>query len=160
MSQGFTKGIAISTDGTLSENSDLIVSSQKAIKTYVASGLATKQDLLGYTAENTANKTDVMSGNTTSSTKYLSAKGVYDWVISLGYITISSLSGYATQAWVAAQGYVTNVITSLGYTPENVANKSDSYTVSSSTTYASTKALVDGLATKQATLTKIGRAHV
>ena len=28
MSQGFTKGIAISTDGTLSENSDLIVSSQ------------------------------------------------------------------------------------------------------------------------------------
>ena len=85
MSQGFTKGIAISTDGTLSENSDLIVSSQKAIKTYVASGLATKQDLLGYTAENTANKTDVMSGNTTSSTKYLSAKGVYDWVISLGY---------------------------------------------------------------------------
>ena len=37
MSQGFTKGIAISTDGTLSENSDLIVSSQKAIKTYVDS---------------------------------------------------------------------------------------------------------------------------
>lgn len=36
----------------------------------------------------------------------------------------------------------------LGYTPENVANKSDSYTASSSTTYASTKALVDGLALK------------
>ena len=36
----------------------------------------------------------------------------------------------------------------LGYTPENEANKSDSYTSSSSTTYASTKALVDGLATK------------
>ena len=50
-------------------------------------------------------------------------------------------------------GIVTNVITSLGYTPENVANKSDSYTVSSSTTYASTKALVDGLATKQNTIT-------
>ena len=37
----------------------------------------------------------------------------------------------------------------LGYTPENIANKSNSYTASSSTTYASTKALVDGLATKQ-----------
>lgn len=37
----------------------------------------------------------------------------------------------------------------LGYTPEDVANKSDSYTVSSSTTYSSTKAVVDGLATKQ-----------
>lgn len=33
-------------------------------------------------------------------------------------------------------------------TKENVANKSDSYTASSSTTYASTKALVDGLSTK------------
>ena len=44
-----------------------------------------KQDALGYTAENVANKTDVMAGNTTSSVKYLSAKGVYDWVISLGY---------------------------------------------------------------------------
>jgi hypothetical protein len=36
----------------------------------------------------------------------------------------------------------------LGFTPENVANKSDSYTTSSSTTYATTKALVDGLGTK------------
>ena len=36
----------------------------------------------------------------------------------------------------------------IGYTPENVVNKSDSYTVSSSTTYASTKALIDGLGTK------------
>jgi len=36
---------------------------------------------------------------------------------------------------------------------ENSANKSDSYTVSSSTTYASTKAVVDGLSTKQNTLT-------
>ena len=37
---------------------------------------------------------------------------------------------------------------SIGYIPENVSNKSDSYTESSSITYASTKALVDGLATK------------
>lgn len=42
---------------------------------------------------------------------------------------------------------------SLGYTPEDVANKSSSYTLSSTTTYANTKALVDGLATKQNTLT-------
>lgn len=35
---------------------------------------------------------------------------------------------------------------------ELVSNKSDSFTVSSSITYASTKALVDGLATKQASL--------
>ena len=41
-----------------------------------------------------------------------------------------------------------NIVAALGFTPENLANKSDSYTASSSTTYASTKALVDGLATK------------
>jgi hypothetical protein len=37
----------------------------------------------------------------------------------------------------------------LGYSAEDSANKSSSYTVSSTTTYANTKALVDGLATKQ-----------
>lgn len=35
----------------------------------------------------------------------------------------------------------------LSFNPENILNKSDSFTVSSTTTYASTKALVDGLAT-------------
>jgi hypothetical protein len=40
----------------------------------------------------------------------------------------------------------------IGYTAENASNKSSSYTVSSTTTYANTKALVDGLATKQDTL--------
>jgi len=41
-----------------------------------------------------------------------------------------------------------NIVAALGFAPENVANKSDSYTISSSTTYATTKAVVDGLATK------------
>lgn len=35
--------------------------------------------------EDSSNKTDTMSGNTASSTKYLSAKGVYDWVTSINY---------------------------------------------------------------------------
>jgi hypothetical protein len=39
-----------------------------------------KQNALGFTPEDVANKTDLMAGNTASSTKYLSAKGVYDWV--------------------------------------------------------------------------------
>lgn len=38
--------------------------------------------------------------------------------------------------------------TNIGYVPENVANKSSSYTASSTTTYANTKALVDGLSLK------------
>lgn len=50
----------------------------------------------------------------------------------------------ATQLWKNK-----TIPTALGYTPENVSNKSDSYTVSSTITYANTKALVDGLATKK-----------
>ena len=42
----------------------------------------------------------------------------------------------------------------LGYTAENTANKSSSYTASSTTTYANTKALVDGLATKSTIVAK------
>lgn len=37
----------------------------------------------------------------------------------------------------------------LGYTAENAANKSNSYTLSSTTTYPNTKALVDGLAAER-----------
>lgn len=72
------------------------------------------------------------------------------------YVTASitaALVGYATQAWVAAQGYITNVITALGYTPENVSNKSTSTSLGTSdTAYPSQKAVktyVDnGLAAK------------
>jgi hypothetical protein len=42
MSQGFTKGTPIDTDATLSLNSDIVVPSQKAVKTYVDTGLSTK----------------------------------------------------------------------------------------------------------------------
>lgn len=40
MSQGFTSGIPIDTDGTLSANSDFLVPSQKAVKTYVDTEIA------------------------------------------------------------------------------------------------------------------------
>jgi len=55
----------------------------------------------------------------------------------------------STDTILQAFGYLQAQITLR----ELLSNKSDSYTLSSSTTYASTKALVDGLATKQATLT-------
>jgi hypothetical protein len=72
--------------------------------------------------------------------------------------TIKTKLGTAT---TSTDGYLTstdwntfnNKQVSLGYTAENIVNKSDSYSVSSSTTYTTTKALVDGLATKEATIT-------
>ena len=61
-------------------------------------------------------------------------------------------SSYYTKSETYSQteinGFLSGKQNSIGYTPENSANKSDSYTASSSTTYASTKALVDGLSTK------------
>jgi hypothetical protein len=38
-----------------------------------------KQDALGYTPEDVANKATTMTGNTTSDVKYLTSKAVYDW---------------------------------------------------------------------------------
>ena len=65
---------------------------------------------------------------------------------------LSSLGNYYTKSETYSKteinGFLSGKQNTIGYTPENVANKSDSYTASSSTTYASTKALVDGLATK------------
>ena len=64
----------------------------------------------------------------------------------------SSLGNYYTKSETYSKteinGFLSGKQNTIGYTPENVANKSDSYTINSSTTYASTKALVDGLATK------------
>ena len=65
---------------------------------------------------------------------------------------IIDLSNYYTKTETYSQteinGFLSGKQNTIGYTPENVSNKSDSYTASSSVTYASTKALVDGLATK------------
>ena len=109
---------------------------ETAAKAYADAGLATKQNALGYTAENQSNKATAMTGNETSNVAYLSAKAVYDWVVGLGY---------ATQAWVTSQGFITNVATALGYTPENAANKSSSVVSdqASTTKYPTVKALYD-----------------
>ena len=62
------------------------------------------------------------------------------------------VSNYYTKSETYSQTEITNFLNNkqnnLGYTPENVTNKSDSYTSNSSTTYASSRALVKGLATK------------
>ena len=66
-----------------------------------------------------------------------------EWKIILNYYDKTE-----TYSKTEINGFLSGKQNSIGYTPENSANKSDSYTASSSTTYASTKALVDGLATK------------
>lgn len=49
MTQGFTRGVPIDTDATLANNSDQLVASQKAVKTYVAAEISDNApDLSGY----------------------------------------------------------------------------------------------------------------
>ena len=69
-------------------------------------------------------------------------------------ISIAQATG-TTDGYLTAEDWTTfnEKQNALTFTPEDTANKSSSYTASSTTTYANTKALVDGLATKQNTLT-------
>ena len=51
-----------------------------------------KQNSLGFTPENVANKATTMSGNTGSNTLYLTAKAIYDWAVGLFVQTSRSLT--------------------------------------------------------------------
>ena len=51
-----------------------------------------KQNALGFTPENVANKAITMTGNTTSNTIYLTAKAIYDWAINLFVSTTRTIS--------------------------------------------------------------------
>jgi len=63
-----------------------------------------------------------------------------------GFITISALSGYATESWVTNKGYITgisssDVTTALGYTPYNSSNPAGYITSSALTPYALSSSL-------------------
>jgi len=94
--------------GTLSDQTDL------------QSALDAKQDSLGFTAENVANKSTTLSADQASNTKYPSVKSVYDWATGLFQ-------------------------TALGFTAENVANKSTNVVTdqASNTKYPSVKSVYD-----------------
>lgn len=106
--------------------------------------------------------TDSLGAVTERSARALNTSTVHEWQNIAGSTTASvnglgeftgtryTIPGGTASQFLKADGSVdsTSYQTSLGYTPENVANKSDSYTVSSSTTYASSTALVGGLGTK------------
>lgn len=60
-----------------------------------------KQNALGYTAENVANKATTMIGNTTSNVLYLTAKAVFDWGIATFQAlnaNLTAISGITTAA--------------------------------------------------------------
>ncbi len=74
-----------------------------------------KQDALGFTPEDVANKKTVMAGNESSNTFYLSAKSVYDWATGLFVPLTRTLTingtGYdlsADRSWTIATGGISD----------------------------------------------------
>ena len=84
---------------------------------------------LGFTPEDSANKSTSVTTDSGSNTKFPSVKAVYDWAVGAFTTTAAvatqittALTGYATQSWVNAQGFLTaitsgQITTALGFTP-------------------------------------------
>lgn len=174
----------------------------KPISTATQTALNGKQNSLGFTAENVANKSISVNTDQASNTKYPSVKAVYDWAVGLfiskntaitpstktkisydanGLVTAgadltasdipSSIdaakisSGVVSNAEFNYLDGVTSAIqtqldgkqSSLGFTPENVANKSTSVTTdqASNTKYPSVKSVYDWAVGLFATITNL-----
>jgi hypothetical protein len=143
-------------DGTISNTEFQYLN---GVTSSIQTQLNSKQASLGFTAEDVANKSTSVTTDQASNTKYPSVKAVYDWAVATFTTTAAvasqittALSGYATEAYVTSQGYITNVITALGYTPENVANKKLNLSDNSDTFYPSQKAVKTAVDAKQDTL--------
>jgi hypothetical protein len=143
-------------DGTISNTEFQYLN---GVTSAIQTQLNGKQASLGFTPEDVANKSTSVTTDQASNTKYPSVKAVYDWAVATFTTTAAvasqittALSGYATQAFVTSQGYITNVITALGYTPENVANKKLNLSDNSDTFYPSQKAVKTAVDAKQDTL--------
>jgi hypothetical protein len=143
-------------DGTISNTEFQYLN---GVTSSIQTQLNGKQASLGFTAEDVANKSTSVTTDQASNTKYPSVKAVYDWAVATFTTTAAvasqittALSGYATEAYVTSQGYITNVITALGFTPENVANKKLNLSDNSDTFYPSQKAVKTAVDAKQDTL--------
>lgn len=84
--------------------------------------LATKQDVI-------SDLSTIRSGASLGASALQPNDNISELTNNAGYITLSALSGYATESWVGQQGYLTDitssdVTTALGYTPYNSTNPS------------------------------------
>ncbi len=150
----------LSTDSTLASNSSSQIPVVSAVKGYVDSAVTGLFDDRG----NYDASTNLFPATGGSGTAGAIKKGDI-WLISVA----GTLGGQAvrvgdtvralidTPAQTAGNWSTTNV--GFGYVPENTANKSSSFSASSTTTYPNTKALVDGLATKPDTSTLTSNAN-
>ena len=74
---------------TLTDNSDTFYPTQKAVKTAVDA----KQNTLGFTPENVANKSTDVNTDQASNSKYPSVKAVFDWAVGLFVPSSRTING-------------------------------------------------------------------
>ena len=117
-----TKNQGLLADSALQPNDNIseLVNNVGYITGITSSDIQTALGYIPYSAENP-------SGFITVSA--LSGYATENWVGQQGYLTNSDLSGYATEQWVNNQGFIkeisnTDVINALGYTPYNSSNPS------------------------------------
>jgi hypothetical protein len=121
MAQGTTRGVPIDVDPLLAADSDLLVPSQKAIKTYADTKISS-----------------------VSATSPMVSTGGTSPTLSIPQAT-SSVNGYLSSTdWSTFNGKQN----ALGFTPEDVANKQTDLTASA-TKYPTVNAVNTGLATRQ-----------
>jgi len=106
LSDGLGNNLPVEVSTTEFNFTGAIKQSGTAIPT--AAQVSAKQDALGYTAENVANKSTSVVTDQSSDTKYPSVKSVYDWAVALFLAKNSAITG-ATKAKITydAKGLVT-----------------------------------------------------
>lgn len=118
MAHGYTKGIPISTDGTLSANSDLIIPSQKAVKTYVdanagGGGGGTTTNPVTFAASGGASPLTTFDGSAPVTVSY---NTIGAQLADGGLTSISSLV-YASTSFVKMTGISTFSLDTTVYAP-------------------------------------------
>jgi hypothetical protein len=98
MAQGTTKGVPIDIDPLLAADSDLLVPSQKAIKTYVDTGLLTKQGALTLTTTGTSGAATLIA-NTLNIPQYSSTTRLDQILAATATNTIANANNAQVWNW-------------------------------------------------------------
>jgi hypothetical protein len=113
MSQGFTKGTPIDTDPTLSLNSDIVVPSQKAVKSYLAANyqptLVSGTNIKSINGNSLLGSGDLIVGGSSGVFGISNASGVYTYYATLTLAMAAAVSGQTIQMFanVTETGAVT-----------------------------------------------------